>query len=93
MSLLLAGTFQTWPTKRTMSVSGVKADDGRARFDFRFLTLTRHQWRKRNLVPRQRKRFTDSPEPLEGTVDPKLLDILVCRVSKDALEFGWTRRN
>jgi uncharacterized protein len=29
---------------------------------------------------------------LEGTVDPKLLDILVCRISKDALEFGWTRQ-
>jgi uncharacterized protein YbaR (Trm112 family) len=43
------------------------------------------------LVPRQRKRRTDSPlEPLEGTVDPKLFDILVCRISKDALEFGWT---
>jgi uncharacterized protein len=29
---------------------------------------------------------------LEGTVDPKLLDILVRRISKDALEFGWTRQ-
>jgi hypothetical protein len=30
------GTFQTWPTERTMSVTGVKAYDGRTRFDFRF---------------------------------------------------------
>jgi hypothetical protein len=29
---------------------------------------------------------------LEGTVDPKLLDILVCQISKDALEFDWTRQ-
>ena len=29
---------------------------------------------------------------LEGTVDPKLLDILVCRISEDALEFGWTQQ-
>jgi uncharacterized protein len=50
--------------------------------------------RKRNLVPRQRKKRTDSPppEPLEGTVDPKLLDILVCPISKGALQFGWTRQ-
>jgi hypothetical protein len=31
-----AGTFQTWPTKRTMSVSGVKANVSMGRFDFRF---------------------------------------------------------
>jgi len=37
------GTFQTWPTERAMSVSGrVKADDGRARFDFRFCAALRH---------------------------------------------------
>ena len=38
------------------------------------------------------KETTDSARTLEGTVDPKLLDILVCRISKDALEFGWTRQ-
>jgi hypothetical protein len=32
-------------------------------------------------MPRQQKRFTDC-------VDPKLLDILVRRISKDTLEFG-----
>jgi uncharacterized protein YbaR (Trm112 family) len=40
-----------------------------------------------------RKKRTDSPpERLEGTVDPKLLDILVCPTSKGALQFGWTRQ-
>ena len=49
--------------------------------------------RKRNLVPRQRKKRTDSPpERLEGTIDPKLLDTPVCPISKGALQFGWTRQ-
>ena len=49
--------------------------------------------RKRKLVPRQRKKRTDSPpERLEGTIDPKLLDTPVCPISKGALQFGWTRQ-
>ena len=31
--------------------------------------------------------MTASPERPESTVDPKLLEILVCPVTKDALEF------
>ena len=31
--------------------------------------------------------MTTSPERLEGTVDPKLLEILVCPVTKSVLEY------
>jgi uncharacterized protein YbaR (Trm112 family) len=33
-----------------------------------------------------------SPERLDGTVDPKLLEILVCPVTKGPLEFDATRQ-
>jgi uncharacterized protein YbaR (Trm112 family) len=33
-----------------------------------------------------------SPERLDGTVDPKLLEILVCPVTKGPLEFDSTRQ-
>lgn len=33
-----------------------------------------------------------SPERLDGTVDPKLLEILVCPVTKGPLEFDTTRQ-
>jgi uncharacterized protein len=33
-----------------------------------------------------------SPERLEGTVDPKLLEILVCPLTKGPLEFDATRQ-
>jgi uncharacterized protein YbaR (Trm112 family) len=32
--------------------------------------------------------MTASPERLEGTVDPKLLEILVCPVTKGPLEYN-----
>jgi uncharacterized protein YbaR (Trm112 family) len=37
-------------------------------------------------------RMTSSPERLEGTVDPKLLEILVCPVTKGPLEFDSARQ-
>jgi uncharacterized protein len=36
--------------------------------------------------------MTSSPERLEGTVDPKLLEILVCPLTKGPLEFDATRQ-
>ena len=33
-----------------------------------------------------------SPERLDGTVDPKLLEILVCPVTKGPLEFDSSRQ-
>ena len=36
--------------------------------------------------------MTSPPERLEGTVDPKLLEILVCPMTKGPLEFDATRR-
>jgi len=36
--------------------------------------------------------MTTSPERLEGTVDPKLLEILVCPVTKSPLEFDPVRQ-
>jgi hypothetical protein len=36
--------------------------------------------------------MTSSPERLEGTVDPKLLEILVCPVTKGPLEFDSARQ-
>ena len=33
-----------------------------------------------------------TPERLDGTVDPKLLEILVCPVTKGPLEFNSTRQ-
>ena len=36
--------------------------------------------------------MTTSPERLEGTVDPKLLEILVCPVTKGPLEFDHARQ-
>src|SRR5258708_7638401 len=36
--------------------------------------------------------MTSPPERLEGTVDPKLLEILVCPVTKGPLEFDAARR-
>jgi len=36
--------------------------------------------------------MTTSPERLEGTVDPKLLEILVCPVTKGPLEFDAARQ-
>ncbi len=33
-----------------------------------------------------------TPERLDGTVDPKLLEILVCPVTKGPLEFDSTRQ-
>jgi uncharacterized protein YbaR (Trm112 family) len=36
--------------------------------------------------------MTASPERLEGTVDPKLLEILVCPLTKGPLEFDATRQ-
>jgi uncharacterized protein len=37
-------------------------------------------------------RMTASSERLEGTVDPKLLEILVCPLTKGPLEFDATRQ-
>ena len=34
-----------------------------------------------------------TPERLDSTVDPKLLEILVCPVTKGPLEFDSTGRN
>jgi uncharacterized protein len=36
--------------------------------------------------------MTSPPERLEGTVDPKLLEILVCPVTKGPLEFDAARQ-
>jgi uncharacterized protein len=36
--------------------------------------------------------MTASPERLEGTVDPKLLEILVCPMTKGPLEYDATRQ-
>jgi uncharacterized protein len=36
--------------------------------------------------------MTTSPERLDGTVDPKLLEILVCPLTKGPLEFDGTRQ-
>ena len=36
--------------------------------------------------------MTSSPERPESTVDPKLLEILVCPVTKGSLEFDTTRQ-
>src|SRR3979490_1114495 len=36
--------------------------------------------------------MTSPPERLEGTVDPKLLEILVCPLTKGPLEFDATRQ-
>ena len=36
--------------------------------------------------------MTSPPERLEGTVDPKLLEILVCPMTKGPLEFDATRQ-
>ena len=36
--------------------------------------------------------MTASPERLEGTVDPKLLEILVCPLTKGPLEFDATKQ-
>jgi uncharacterized protein YbaR (Trm112 family) len=41
---------------------------------------------------RRRPRMTVTPERLEGTVDPKLLEILVCPLTKGPLEFDATRQ-
>src|SRR3954447_12557677 len=38
------------------------------------------------------QRMTASPERLEGTVDPKLLEILVCPLTKGPLEFDAARQ-
>jgi len=38
------------------------------------------------------QRMTASPERLEGTVDPKLLEILVCPLTKGPLEFDATKQ-
>ena len=35
---------------------------------------------------------TSSPERLDGTVDPKLLEILVCPLTKGPLEFDQARQ-
>jgi len=37
-------------------------------------------------------RMNSTPERLEGTVDPKLLEILVCPLTKGPLEFDATRQ-
>src|SRR3978361_1640114 len=37
-------------------------------------------------------RMNDSPDRLEGTIDPKLLEILVCPVTKGPLEFDASRQ-
>ena len=36
--------------------------------------------------------MTSQPERLEGTVDPKLLEILVCPLTKGPLEFDSSRQ-
>jgi len=36
--------------------------------------------------------MTALPERLEGTVDPKLLEILVCPITKGALEYDAARQ-
>jgi uncharacterized protein len=36
--------------------------------------------------------MTTSPERLDGTIDPKLLEILVCPLTKGPLEFDGTRQ-
>ena len=36
--------------------------------------------------------MTALPERLEGTVDPKLLEILVCPITKGALEYDTARQ-
>jgi uncharacterized protein YbaR (Trm112 family) len=38
------------------------------------------------------QRMTAPPERLEGTVDPKLLEILVCPLTKGPLEFDPARQ-
>ena len=43
-------------------------------------------------APIRRLRMNASPERLDGTVDPKLLEILVCPVTKGPLEFDSTRQ-
>jgi uncharacterized protein len=37
--------------------------------------------------------MSTSPERLEGTVDKKLLEILVCPITKGPLEFGKRHAN
>jgi uncharacterized protein len=37
-------------------------------------------------------RMNSSPERLEGTVDPKLLEILVCPLTKGPLEFDAAKQ-
>jgi uncharacterized protein YbaR (Trm112 family) len=44
----------------------------------------------RDIKPEQR--MTSSPERLEASVDPKLLEILVCPVTKGPLEFDLARQ-
>jgi uncharacterized protein YbaR (Trm112 family) len=43
------------------------------------------------LLPAETK-MNASPERLDSTVDPKLLEILVCPVTKGPLEFDSTRQ-
>jgi len=43
-------------------------------------------------IAKWERRMTSSPERLEGTVDPKLLEILVCPLTKGPLEFDATRQ-
>jgi uncharacterized protein len=38
------------------------------------------------------QRMSSPPERLEGTVDPKLLEILVCPLTKGPLEFDAARQ-
>jgi uncharacterized protein len=38
------------------------------------------------------ERMTSPPERVEGTVDPKLLEILVCPLTKGPLEFDAARQ-
>jgi len=38
------------------------------------------------------ERMTSSPERLESTVDPKLLEILVCPITKGPLEYDAARQ-
>jgi uncharacterized protein YbaR (Trm112 family) len=43
-------------------------------------------------ITKWEQRMTSSPERLEGTVDPKLLEILVCPLTKGPLEFDANRQ-
>jgi uncharacterized protein YbaR (Trm112 family) len=43
-------------------------------------------------IAKWEQRMTTSPERLEGTVDPKLLEILVCPLTKGPLEFDAARQ-